>query len=362
MYNLESGSRPPGRLFLAVVAAVMATGAAWDGAAAQRASWDLAVGSTYNDNVFRLTPAQKDALGAGGEGYTDMNAAHDVASTLRLRTRLRGRGVAGQRLELGAEARADYFALSPRQSRVAVRLSAEQRLAGRSAVHARVTLVPHEFRRNYLIGGDKADEALYAPGTLRSVSGVVGFERTLLRGRGQLRIDGSVDVTGSLRTYADFPWRDRREVGIELGTEARLGPVGVELGVGRSRAFHDSVAEPVLADGEVTMMELERDFDVTNLAVGASLRITRRARVGLGFEHRARDYRASLEEDPVFGDREDRRDTFLAELRLRATRRVDVRLGGDIRRQTAFRPGRGDTGDEARYTRQTAFTRVEYTP
>jgi hypothetical protein len=300
-----------------------------------------------------------------------MNAAYDVASTVRLRSRLRTRGLAGRRLELGADARAVYHVMSPRQSHGMVRVSAEQRLPGRSALRARVSLVPHEFRRNYLsgAGGDGADGgeggdggAVYAPGVVRSVSGEVGYERNLLRGRGRPQIDGSVDVTGSLRGYPDFPWRNRREVGIEIGTDARLGAVGVELSVGRGRAFHNGMAEPVLTDGEVTLLELHRDFDVTDLAVGTSLRVTRGARVAVGFEHRARDYRASLAEDPVYGDREDRRNTFLAELRLRATRRVDVRVGGDIRRQTAFRPGRGDTGDEARYDRQTAFVRVEYTP
>jgi hypothetical protein len=362
MSSVESVSLQPGRLVLVVAVVAAAMGGAAGPAAGQRVSWDVAVGSAYNDNVFRLAPSQKEALGGGDERYADMNAAYDVASTVRLRSSLRTRGLAGRRLDLGAEARAEYYVMSPRQSHGVVRVSAEQRLARRSSMHARVSLVPHEFRRNYLSGADGDGGALYAPGVVRRVSGEVGYERNLLRGRGRPRIDGSVDVTGSLRGYPDFPWRDRREVGIQVGTDAELGAVRLELSVGRGRAFHNGMAEPVLTDGAVTLMELHRDFDVTDLAVGTSLRVARGARVGLGFEHRARDYRASLAEDPVYGDREDRRNTFLAELRLRATRRVDVRVGGDIRHQSAFRPGRGDTGDEARYDRHTAFVRVEYTP
>ena len=362
MNMLESVLPHPGRLLLAVGVVATAMGAAAEPVAGQRMSWDVAVGSAYHDNVFRLAPAQKEALGGEDQRYADMNAAYDVASTLRLRSRLRTRGLAGRRLDLGAEARADYYVMSPRQSHGMVRVSAEQRLAGRSAVHARVSLMPHEFRRNYLSGSDGDGDAVYAPGVVRSVSGEVGYERNLLRGRGRPRIDGAVELNGSVRGYPDFPWRDRREVGIEAGTDAEFGALGVELSVGRGRTFHNGLAEPVLTDGDITLMELNRDFDVTNLAVHTSLRVTRRARVGLGYEHRVRDYRASLAEDPVNGLREDRRNRFLAELRLRATRRVDVRVGGDIRMQTAFRPGRGDTGDESRYDRQTAFVRVEYTP
>jgi hypothetical protein len=66
MNRRESVSPHPGRLLLAVAMAAAAMGPAAGPAAGQRVSWDVAVGSAYDDNVFRLAPAQKEALGAGG--------------------------------------------------------------------------------------------------------------------------------------------------------------------------------------------------------------------------------------------------------------------------------------------------------
>jgi hypothetical protein len=116
----------------------------------------------------------------------------------------------------------------------------------------------------------------------------------------------------------------------------------------------------VLLDDAVTLMELARDFDVTRLEAAATLQIVESARVRLRVAHKTRQYHATLSEDPVYGERRDNGWTYGADVRLRTTQHVNVVLGGDLQRQFAFRPGRGDTGDEARYSRTAAFVRIEY--
>jgi hypothetical protein len=325
-----------------------------------RGTWNVALSSTYDDNVFRLTPAQQQALGANHERYADMNVAYDLANSLRLRTRVRGPGLGSRRLDLGGDARLDLYTLSPRQSSVRLGLSARQSISRRHGLHAELSFVPAEFRRNYVSGADAMGGAAYAPGIRQTLRGGIGYERTLLSGRRGPQLDASLTAVGARRSYADFPWRDRQELGAEVSSGVRLGVLNVNLSAGHLRAFHARVAEPVRIDESVTLMELERDFDVTDVAAGASVRLTRGVRAGLSFEQRARTYLATLAVDPVYGDRQDRRNTYGAELRLRAAPRVEVRLGGDVQRQSTFRPGRGDTGDEARYSRRTASLRVEY--
>jgi hypothetical protein len=325
-----------------------------------RVSWVVAVSSTYDNNVFRLSPWQLQELDSGADRFTDMNAGHDMINSLRLRTRFRGPGLAAQRLDLTASARIDAYTLSPRQSNGRFDLAVQQSLTRRDRITAEVSLAPYGSRRHYLSGADESGQPLYTAGRRRSVDGSIGYERTLWRRRRGPELNAALRLTASSQSFPGFSWRDRRELGGEVEAELTAGPTAIELSAGRARADYSGGAEPVLLDDAVTLMELARDFDVTRLEARASRQVSENVRLGLRVEHKTRQYRATLEEDPVYGERRDNGWTYGADLRLRTTRHVSVVLGGDLQRQFAFRPGRGDTGDEARYSRTAAFLRIEY--
>jgi hypothetical protein len=325
-----------------------------------RVNWVVALSSTYDNNVFRLSPWQLQALDSGADRFTDMNAGHDVINSLRLRTRLRGPSLATQRLDVTASARLDVYTLSPRQSNARFGLAVRQSLSRRGRITAEASLAPNGSRRHYLSGADESGQPLYTAGQRQSLDGSVGYEHTLWRRRRGPELNAALRLVASSQSFPGFAWRDRRELGGEIEAELTAGRTAVELSVGRARADYSGGEEPVLLDDAVTMMELARDFDVTRLEAAAARQVSERARVGLRVGHKTRQYRATLEEDPVYGERRDNGWTYGADLRLRTTRHVSVVLGGDLQRQFAFRPGRGDTGDEARYSRTSAFLRIEY--
>jgi hypothetical protein len=325
-----------------------------------RVNWVVALSSTYDSNVFRLSPWQLQALDTGAERFTDMNAGHDVINSLRLRTRLRGPGLAAQRLDVTASARVDVYTLSPRQSNARFGLAARQSLSRRDRITAELSFAPNESRRHYLSGADESGTPVYTAGRRQSIDGSIDYERTVWSRRRGPELNAALRMVASSQSFAGFEWRDRRELGGEVAAELTAGRTAVELTAGRSRADYSGGPEPVLLDDAVTTMELARDFDVTRLEAAATLQIVESARVGLRVAHKTRQYHATLSEDPVYGERRDNGWTYGADVRLRTTQYVNVVLGGDLQRQFAFRPGRGDTGDEARYSRTAAFVRIEY--
>jgi hypothetical protein len=325
-----------------------------------RVNWVAALSSTYDSNVFRLSPWQLQQLDEGAERFVDMNAGNDVINSLRFRTRLQGPGLAAQKLDLTATARLDVYTFSPRQSNARIGLAAGQSLSRRDRITAEASFAPSGSRRHYLSGAAESGAPIYTAGQRQALDGSIGYERTVWGRRRGPELNAALRLVASSQSFPGFAWRDRRELGAELAAEVTAGRAAVELSGGLARATYSGGPEPVLLDGAVTMMALARDFHATRLDAAASLWLNDAARVGLRLGHRTRLYRATLAEDPVYGNRRDNGWRYGADMRLRTTQHVAVVLGGDVQRQFAFRPGRGDTGDEARYSRSAAFLRVEY--
>ena len=65
--------------------------------------------------------------------------------------------------------------------------------------------------------------------------------------------------------------------------------------------------------------------------------------------------------DPVYGDREDTRNAFGAEIRYDISSRVDARVGGQYQKQVTFRPASGSTGDAADFERMRLMFQLRYT-
>src|SRR5665811_916457 len=96
-----------------------------------RARWTVGLGSTFDHNPLRLSSSQRNDLLDGGDRYESLSQPYDVANRLRLGLDLRGRGLAGRRLELESDVRLDMYTFNRRLSSVAVQLAATQRLSKR---------------------------------------------------------------------------------------------------------------------------------------------------------------------------------------------------------------------------------------
>ncbi|MDX1675675.1 MAG: hypothetical protein R3314_12845 [Longimicrobiales bacterium] len=322
--------------------------------------WTMGLESTFDQNPFRLTGGQMDDLLDGGDRYASLSQPFDLANTLRLGMELRGRGLAGHRLELESNVRVDAYTFNRRRTSVEVDLSAAQRLSKRDEVRLELQVTPSEFRRNYL-GPSGAGEVEYVAGVATTVEAELAYQRRLLRGkRGAPELDVEVGLLAGRRTYRDLPWRDRTELGAGVEADLEVGRVGFELSASGARAFDGYAgAEPVLTDLGLLMTPLDRGFDEIRVGAETSLRTGKRSRLVAEYDLRERRYTASLADDPYYGDRLDRRHSLGGELRL-DLRRVELSLGAEHQFQTTFRPGQGDTGDEADYRRLRAFFGVEY--
>lgn len=337
-----------------------ADAAAQGGDADWRARWTVGLGSTFDHNPFRLSSGQRNDLLDGGDRYESLSQPYDVANRLRLGLDLRGRGLAGRRLELESDVRLDMYTFNRRLSSVAVQLAARQRLSKRDDLHLGFEVTPSEFRRNYLTTSSAGD-AEYVAGVATTLEGELSYQRRVLRGkRGAPELDVTVGVVAGRRTFDDLPWRDRTKLGGELEADLDVGRFGLELSAARARALDGySGAEPILTNSGLAMAPLDRDFNETRLAAETTLRMSKRSRLMAEYDLRERHYTASLSEDPYYGDRSDRRHSLGGGVRLDVGR-AELTVGAEHQLQSTYRPGRGDTGDEADYQRFRAFLGVEY--
>jgi len=348
----------------AVGAVLFAVGAA--DAAAQggdggwRARWTVGLGSTFDHNPLRLSSGQRNDLLDGGDRYESLSRPYDVANRLRLGLDLRGRGLAGRRLDLESDVRLDMYTFNRRLSSVAVQLAATQRLSKRDELRLGFEVTPSEFRRNYLTASSAGD-AEYVAGVATTVEGELSYQRRVVRGkRGAPELYVTVGVVAGRRTFDDLPWRDRTQIGGELEADLDVGRFGLELSAAGARALDGySGDEPILTDFSLAMAPLERSFDELRLAAETTLRMSKRSRLMAEYDLRERHYTASLSEDPYYGDRSDRRHSLGGGLRLDVGR-AELTVGAKHQLQTTYRPGRGDTGDEADYQRFRAFLGLEY--
>lgn len=327
-----------------------------------RTRWTVGLKSSYDHNPFRLSPGQRADLVDGFPAYESLSQPYDMTNAVRLGLSLRGRGMAGRRLELESQVEADLYTFNRRRSSVSLDLSATQSLSKREDLRFGVEFTPAEFRRNYVAGSDAGGGAVYGAGVATTIDAELSYDRRVLRGKGaQPRMDLTLALLGTDRTFRDMPWRDRQEVGAGVEADVDFGEIELRLSARHARALdgYDD-AEPIRTDGGVVMATLERGFGETRLGAETRFETGKRSRFDIGYELRDRRFAASLAEDPYYGGREDRRHTLGADFRVDVGRRLELVLGAAHQFQTTFRPGRGDTGDEADYHRTRASLRLEY--
>lgn len=318
--------------------------------------WRFSFESEFDENTFKLKPSQRRSLEDGAARYEGMESPLDVVNTLRMRGEFRRPGLRSRRMSIGGDARIELFTLNQRRSSVELEAFAAQKLSKRDIVGAAVSFTPSEFRRNYLIGADGSGAARYEAGVAHTVEGEIEYEREVLRGRrGGPKLDATVALLGGRRIYQGFSWRNRTELGGQVEADLVLaGRIGLKLEAERVRASHDGGAEPVLEADGVSYQSLNRNFDQTSIGAETNLRLAKR-RVSLSYEWRDRSYLARLGEDGVYGDRVDDRRTYGIEADILSRGQLRLSIGGKHQDQTSYVPGRGDTGDEADYSRSTIF-------
>lgn len=327
-----------------------------------RGDWTVAAEALYDSNIFRLSDSQRRQLesGSGSDRFTDMSGPSDLVLELGLSGQVRGRGLGSRRVTMGVGLEVDAYASNTRLTHVSLETFATHALSSRDELTLELGWRPGEFRRNYLAGAETSGAPTYAAGVANRAQARLEYDRELRKGSDH-DLDLELSVEGSKRSLNDFPWRDRTgltgaaELQVELSRR-----IDAVLSFARGRGSHDGVPEPYIDATFVRTASLNRDFDETELGAGLTFNLPRRTELLLGWERRARDYAAALGEDPVYGDRQDDRDTFEGELRWDRKGPLEVRVGGSFRRQDTQRPAQGDTADEEDYRQARMFLSLRY--
>lgn len=325
------------------------------------ARWGLSLQTRYDDNPLRLNAWEKANLAARLPRFTGMDRADDVLGMIRLRGDFRGDGLGSRPARIGADVRLDGHAWNRQGLRFSVGASASQELTRRDEVGVFLAFTPSEFQRNYLVGTDETGAPAYVEGVGRRLRGGIEYTREILRGsRGGPELDANLSVLGTMRRFQDFPWRDRTELGARIGLDFQpVDALETEIAATLARTSHARLAEPVSRSDGVTMAATRRDYVQREVGAEAGLHLGAGRLLTVGYDRRHRSYLATLDEDPVYGDRRDNRDSYEAALRLDLGPLVRLTLGGSLEEQSTNRPGSGDTGDEADYERHTLFLRLE---
>lgn len=340
-----------GTVFVLLVTAGAVDAAAQGRDRGWRSQWGVGLSSTFDHNPFRLSSGQREDFEDGDDRYESLSRPYDVVNRLRVGGEIRGRGIADKRLEVESEARVDVYTFNSRLNSVGIELAATQRLSKQDEVRLGVGLAPSEFRRNYLTVSTSG-EPEFVPGVATTLEGGIAYQRRVLRGK---RAAPDLDLTAGLiagrRTFEGLPWRDRSELGAELEADLDAGRFGLEVRGVAARALDAYAgAEPILSRSTLVMAPIDRNFNEFRLGAETTFDMSKRTRLSAEYELRERRYTASLSEDPYVGDRRDRRHSIGGGVQ-REVGAVELLIGAKHQFQTTFRPGRGDTGDEADYQR-----------
>ena len=326
-----------------------------------RRDGEISIRSIYDDNVFRLTDGQKNNLGSGSSRYTDMTSASDYVVQVGVGGELR-HGPGSSRVRIGGGAIVDAYASNTSRTHVVLDAYISRALgSSRNVLAVKFEVAPSEFRRTYLSGGDASSLPVYAPGLSNSFGGEVEYRHRLIGGSGP-DLDIEIGVRGTTRSIDQFDWRDRSMLGGRILFDLKVNSdVDVSIGISRSRASYTEAAQPVLDLGVVTMVMSDKDFNDTRLSGELRFDLGSDARLTLEYQRRIRDYLAVLGVDPVYGDRQDTRNVFGAEIRYDISSRVDARVGGRYQEQVTFRPAKGSTGDAVDFERMGLMFQLRYT-
>lgn len=319
----------------------------------------ISIRSTFDDNVFRFTDAQKKKIGPGSDRFADISQASDLIVRVGLGGELR-HGPSSRRIRLGGGAALDAYTTNTRRTHVTLDAYLSKSLSKRDQVTVKVELTPSEFRRNYLGGADAGDLPTYQEGLATSFAGEIAYARRLIGGSGP-DLDMEIGFLGGTRSVEALSWRDRSSMGGRVQFDLKVNSdINVKVKFSRWRASYTAAVQPILERGLVMMATADKDFDDTRLGGELRFDLGDNARLILEYERRTRIFLADLGVDPAYGGREDSRNGFRADIRYEISKRIDARIGGRYQKQLTARPAKGSTGDETDYQRTRIALQLAY--
>lgn len=357
---------------------------------------ELRLGAEYDDNVFLLDTGRKNdvaspsAAEVASARYADMDDAADLVTTLGAAVDLKRPGLSGRTLTISPAVAYELYARNSARSNVAVGLSVEQDLPRSSRLRLQARLSPEHFTKNYLADAVDADlngtigdaERRYDSGEYREAEVSLDYRFRVAKSTRAHPFGASLQLGAGYydRAYAE-PFGGRDLAGPTAEARALLTlsrRVSVDVTYGFASLSGDPADQVVLLDEADIGEDLNgngnsTDPDVrvvtpvdrsrTEHSLGGEVRVEvgKRVDLDLGYEHRWRSYSSDEPLDVTHLDRRDSRDRFGAELGMRLSPRVKLRLGGEAASQDTNRPGDpGAADDTSDYTRFRAGLGLTY--
>lgn len=348
----------------------------------------IAVGAEYDDNVFLLPPLRKNDVQSPSAGetvsgrYANMESPSDIITTLTAGLGIKGAGVLGRTLTFTPELTYSLYAQNSERSHATARLSLEQSVARGGRLRLRARMTPSYFSKNYLVDAVDRDgsrtisdaERVYERGEYRETAFGGDYRFRLSNSTRQHPFGASLQFGGGYydRVY-DAPHEGRDLAGPTADAVLRLA-LNRRVRVDASYDFEALSATPTEQILLLDEADFARDFngngtstdlDVrvsslvdrsrTEQTVGGALAIEIGPRLDLtmGYDHRRRRFSSDQPLDVSYRGRRDARDQVAADLTVRLSRSVRMRMGGGWSTQKLNREsdagGTEEIGDYRKY-------------
>lgn len=366
------------------------------GARSWHASPSFQVNAEYDNNVFLLPATKKADVAAPSAAelisgrYSDMNQATDLLTTVSAGVTVKGPGLMGKSSVIVPELSYELYTQNTQRSNLRLGLSLQQEAWANGRFRFQGSLTPSYFARNYLAdaidqdasGSITADERVYARGEYREGELVADYRLPLSKSTKKRPFGAALQLGGGYynRSY-DAPLAGRDLHGPTAGAKV-LFDLGrrVELDVGYDySSLAARVTDQVLLldepdfgqdlNGNGSNSDLDArvltpvDRSRREQSLGATLRLeaSKKADLSLGYEYRWRRYTSEQALDISDRGRQDSRNQFSADLRIRVTKDLRARLGGVYSSQRLNRSGDpGSTGEIDDYTKSQARLGLSY--
>ncbi len=348
----------------------------------------IAVGAEYDDNVFLLPTSRKDNVQSPSAGetasgrYANMESSSDVIATLTAGLDIKGNGLLGRTLTFTPELTYAFYTRSSERSHATARLSLEQNVARGGRVRLRARMTPSYFSKNYLVDAVDQDgsgtitdaERVYERGEYRETAFGGDYRFRLSKSTRQHPFGASLQFGGGYydRVY-DTPHEARDLAGPTADAILRLD-LNRRVRVDASYDFGALDATPTAQILIIDEADFARDFNGngtstdlgvrvsslvdrsrTEQTVGGALVIEISPRLDLttGYDHRRRRFSSDEPLDVSNRGRRDTRDQVAADLTLRLSRSIRLRMGGGWSTQQLNREsdagGAEEVDDYSRY-------------
>lgn len=360
-----------------------------------RASADVRLAETADDNVFLLPDARKgtlDSLSAAGvvsSRYRNMVSSNDYITNLRAGGEMRGPGLRGRDLTLNGDARYEFYQRNGERRNVELRAGLTQSVRRGGQLQLRAELTPRYFYRDLMAdaidqNGDgriQSSERIYAAAVYSESEFAAGYRQRLVTpadDRG-IAVRMSAELGYYSRSY-QAPFATRGYHGPEATLGLGLEAAHTQLDASYMRGGY--AARPGVAVLLLNEQDFNVDFNGNGTTTDTRVRsvqtidasrteqeLSVQLRRGLmakleargGVAHRWRSYGSSQPYDVYYNTRRDHRDDAGLSLGIHLHDRLRMDIGGNAQLQKLARSIRPTTaGEVTDYTRRRLFVSWSY--